>query len=95
MKFWILFLTVYILINQGGEVAKTVYEGQSQETIEAMLKARGISYTVVDKRAFDLSPEPVKPPPDPTRTQALIDAKNASKTANERIDALIKVIDLR
>lgn len=92
------FLTIYVLITKGPETIKASFDGMSQESIDLSLKDKtGITYQVVERKVFDavLDPPPSKPIPDPVKDQAISDAKNASKTPTERLNALISVIDLK
>lgn len=82
---------VFFVIRSDGQ--PMTISGLSQDDIQK----QGI-YQVVDKKTYDaaIAAIPITTKPiDPVRDQAVLDAKNASKTADQRLDALIKAIDLK
>lgn len=96
-RLWML-PAIYVLVHtaQGDHVR--AYEGQSQATITSLLTGEGKTGDFVsakDYQAFIDSHPPRPTVPDPVKQQAIVDAKNASKSPQERIDALIKAIDLK
>lgn len=103
MKHW-LWIILYVLIQDGGLTYKSTYEGMTQPEVDSLLKDRqkdhpGSTYSFVSQKTFVSTPDPWPPLPtgaaDPVRTQAISDAKNIGKTPQERLDALIKAIDLK
>lgn len=98
----IFFAVIYAVITQSnGSKAKVFYQGMPQATVDSLLREQqvlnpGITYSIVSQKAFDAVPDPVRvTPPDPIKQQAVLDAKDTNKTPQERIDALVKAIDLR
>lgn len=95
-------LTLYVLIQHGSLISKATCDGMDQPTVDRLIQERqattpGMTYQFVTKKAFDLTPNPVPapPPPDPVRDQAVLDAKNPLLTSQQRLDAIIKAIDLK
>lgn len=89
---WIL-PTIFVLVN--GSQART-YDGVSQETVSALLQAEGKTFQFITKQEHDEFAASRQPTvlPNPTRDQAKIDLNNKSKTVDERLDALIKYMEL-
>lgn len=89
---------IYVVVTEGGQTIRMAFLGMPQDAVETLMKERtrasGGSYSVVSKQVFDSTPE-LSPGVNAERIQAILDAKNTSKTADERINALLKIIDLR
>lgn len=89
-------LIIYVLVQQGGQTLKFTWsDGQP---VDALLTERakanpGMTWQIVNKTAFDLVPDSVVTQlPDPVKQQAILDAKDKTKTADQRLDALIKAV---
>lgn len=96
------FFIIYVLLNQSdGTTAKMTYLNVSQSAVDKLLAegraSTGLTYRVVTEKEFrDVSSPSINfPVPDSAKQQAISDAKNTGKTPEERIDALIKAIDLK
>lgn len=93
--------TIYVLATQGSVVSKSRYEGMDQATVQTLITDTeksnpGSSYAIVSKQEFDLVPDPVVSViADPVKAQAILDAKDARLSVDQRLNALIKAIDLR
>ena len=92
---------LYVLVQHKADVMKFRYEGMPKKVVEGLVKETvseypGATYKFVTKQVFDAVIDPqVDLPPFAARERAISDAKDKSKTTDERLDALIKAIDLK
>lgn len=88
---------IYVLISQGGQTIKATWtDNQPVRDLLDERCARGVcTYQLVSQADYDAVPNPSNAP-DPVKQaeirQAILDAKNTSKTSDERINALLKII---
>lgn len=85
---------IFILVNN--EHVRS-YQGQSEETIARLLSEEGKTFEIITQKAYEAFIEAHSPRPpqsNPEREQAIIDFKDRGKTNTERLDALIKVLEL-
>jgi hypothetical protein len=89
------FLIIYVLVN-GSNVRS--YEGQSEETIQMLLAGEGRTGQFITEKEYIAFQEDHKPielsVTDQAKTQAKIDLNTGIMTDTERIDAIIKYLEL-
>ena len=93
---WIL-PVIYVLIQSPSGDTVRSYEGQSQETVQALLVSEGKNTEFLSEKDYLDFIENNKRPDeiiDPSIEQAKIDLNNRSKTDAERINAIIKYFGL-
>ena len=91
------FLTIYVLVTSGANQYVATYEGQDASTVQTLLAGEGKTgqfLTLKEYQDFIVSHPPAPIVRDPAKEQAKIDLNNAAKTDAERINAIIKYLDL-
>ena len=96
---FILLVSLFVIRHDRLQDVAIRFDGLSEESISAMYKKAGYVFDFVDKATYEafLASQQIDRTPviDPVRQQAILDAKDKGKTADERLDALIKALDLK
>lgn len=102
MKTLLPLLIIYAIVTMSDGIHKVTYDGMTVETVRALLDERvngnpGMTYRLVREKEFMDTPDPFPPTPipDPTKVQAILDAKNSSNPVDVRIKALMTATDLK
>jgi len=97
---------IYVIaVQQDGSQATFQYTGQTPAQVQALQNERvslgeEASYRIVDKKTYDAAkaPKPISQDriqAEAVRLQAVSDAKNKNLPTDQRLDALIKAINLQ
>ncbi len=88
------FIVVYVLMSGGSSVVS--YYGLSQAQVTNLLALMGRSGTFITEKQYQqfIDDHPQSKVSDPVKDQAKIDLNTKSNTDTERIEAIIKYLDL-
>ena len=96
MRKYIGILLVYVIVHSSEGDSLRSYEGQSQNVIESLLLSDGKTGTVVTPKVAQefIDSHPIVKVSDLLKEQAKTDLNTKAKTPEQRIDAIIKYLDL-
>lgn len=84
-------MSIYAIVNNQQAI---IYEGMTQDQVDAMHLARGVVAQIVDRSQYDVFVMANKPveqlPPDLTQQKAIL--KDSNATPDARFNALIKIL---
>jgi beta-lactam-binding protein with PASTA domain len=90
-------LAIYVLIQSGSNEFVKSYDGMSMDAVQRLLNEDGKKATFITQseyESFISSHQPIINSPNAIKDQAKIDLNTKSKTDAQRIDAIIKYLDL-
>lgn len=106
MNKYLLFAVFYALVHRPEGDSLEVFSGMKEETVRALIAERGLRFEFIEEESYrELIADSIKSQKeaDAARAEkikkdaqdAAIEAKDSGKGINARIDALIKLIDLK